>query len=100
GLRPPVVSTHAEKGIRSNEPDSAGAATKKPTIMGLSSMTSWNRFAVGPNRATAAKPIKKPSVAAKSPSRGDPLIFMLSAFLTVAYEVRRAHRTTCGLRHK
>ena len=39
GLRPPVVSTQAENGMRSKEPDKAGAATRKPTISGLKCIT-------------------------------------------------------------
>ncbi len=72
GFLPPVVSTQAENGIRSREPESAGMETRKPIIRGVSSMTSLKRLAVGPNRATAAKPTKKPRVAPKSPWTGVP----------------------------
>ena len=45
---PPVVSTHAENGIRSSDPESEGAATRKPRASGPSPMTFWKRFADGP----------------------------------------------------
>src|SRR3972149_11209233 len=74
GLRPPVVSTQAPKGIRNNEPDREGMATRKPIITGLNPITSLNLCAVGPNKATAAKPMKKPSVALNKHCHGEPLI--------------------------
>ena len=77
GLRPPVVSTQAEKGMRSSEPESMGMATSKPTNTGLSCMTSLNLCAVGPYNDTAAKPMKNPNVAPKRPSVGFPLSLYL-----------------------
>ena len=73
-MRPPVVSTQAENGIRSSEPDSAGIATRNPTDIALSCIASLNRAAVGPNSATAAKPTKNPIVAPVRPARGDPFM--------------------------
>src|SRR5215469_14051638 len=63
GLRPPLVSTHAENGMRKSDPVSDGTATRNPRASGPSPITCWNRLAEGPNRATAAKPTKNPSVA-------------------------------------
>src|ERR1019366_5684811 len=89
GLRPPLVSTHAENGIRSSEPESEGAATRKPRASGPSPMTFWKRFADGPKRATAAKPTKKPSVALHRARRGDPtLSFMVAPPSTPASEAK------------
>ena len=40
GLRPPVVSTHAENGMRRSDPDKAGADTRNPTMIGERCITS------------------------------------------------------------
>src|SRR5262249_33125305 len=82
GLRPPVVSTHAEKGIRSSEPESAGAETRKPTMIGDRCITSWNLLAVGPNNATAANPAPNPRVAAKRLPLGVPLNWFTAQLLS------------------
>src|SRR3972149_2214147 len=74
GLRPPVVSTQAENGMRRSEPDSEGAATSNPTWAGVRPIRSLNSLAVGPNSATAANPKKKPSVEAVRPSFGVPRV--------------------------
>src|SRR5215470_2888709 len=82
GLRPPVVSTHAENGIRSSDPESAGAETRKPTMIGDRCITSWNLLAVGPNRATAANPAPNPRVAAKRLPLGVPLNWFTAQLLS------------------
>src|SRR5512139_4018958 len=73
GFFPPVVSTQAEKGIRSKEPDRDGAATRKPTSSGPRPMIPLRFFAVGPKRDTAAKPMKNPRVAPARPWTGVPM---------------------------
>ncbi len=103
GLRPPVVSTQAEKGMRSSEPDSAGMAIRKPTAMGDRCIASWKRPAVGPNRATAAKPTKNPRVAPKSPWAGVPFTGCMARSPqdpARAVRGRPYQRTTCGLRQR
>ena len=72
GFRPPMVSTQAENGILRSDPESSGAATAKPRSTGDRPMPAWSFCAIGPKRATAAKPTKKPSVAPTSPSVGVP----------------------------
>ena len=67
GFLPPVVSVQAENGMRNNDPDKAGAEIKNPTNTGLRCITSLIMLAVVPNSETAAKPIKKPNVAAIPP---------------------------------
>src|SRR3990170_2002387 len=74
GFLPPVVSTQAEKGIRSSDPEKEGAATSSPTSSGDSPRIPFRIFAVGPKRETAAKPTKKPRVAPASPWAGVPTI--------------------------
>ena len=66
GFLPPAVSTQAENGIRRSDPESEGMAIRNPINTGSSLSTSWNLPAVGPNKATAAKPEKKPMVAPRS----------------------------------
>ena len=72
GLRPPVVSTHAENGMRSSDPDRFGMDTSSPAAAGVSLAAVVRNFAVGPKSATAAKPMKKPSVAPHRPIAGVP----------------------------
>src|SRR5512147_2357879 len=72
GFFPPVVSTHAENGIRSRDPEREGAATRKPTSSGLRPRIPLRFFAVGPKSETAAKPMKNPRVAPVSPWTGVP----------------------------
>ena len=74
GFLPPVVSTHAAKGIRSREPDNDGVATSNPSKRGSICMASLNMLAVDPNKATDANPKKNPSVAPNSPLLGSPFI--------------------------
>src|SRR3990172_11455927 len=87
GLRPPVVSTHAENGMRSSEPDNAGMATRNPTAIALRCMDCWKRTAVGPKSATAANPTKNPIVAPVSPARGVPLTTGEGAVTSGSYVV-------------
>src|SRR5512141_1887604 len=74
GFFPPVVSTHAENGIRRRDPEREGAATRKPTSRGLRPRIPLRFFAVGPKSDTAANPMKNPRVAPASPWAGDPNI--------------------------
>src|SRR5512143_2969760 len=74
GFFPPVVSTHAENGIRSRDPEREGAATRKPTSVGLRPRIPLRFFAVGPKSETAAKPMKNPRVAPASPWAGVPKV--------------------------
>src|SRR5512144_38289 len=74
GFFPPVVSTQAEKGIRSRDPEREGAATRNPTSRGLRPMIPLRLFAVGPKRETAAKPMKNPKVAPARPRTGVPIV--------------------------
>src|SRR5512134_1446974 len=74
GFFPPVVSTQAEKGIRSRDPERDGAATRKPTSRGPRPMIPLRLFAVGPNRETAANPMKNPRVAPVNPWTGVPMV--------------------------
>src|SRR3990172_9670490 len=74
GFFPPVVSTHAENGIRSRDPERDGAATRKPTSRGLRPRIPLRLFAVGPKSETAAKPMKNPRVAPVSPRAGVPVV--------------------------
>jgi hypothetical protein len=64
GLRPPVVSTQAENGIRKSDPDKDGAAIKRPSSVGLKNINSLNRNAIGEKTATAENPKKNAVVAA------------------------------------
>lgn len=52
--------------MRSNEPVSMGMATRTPTCVGVSFITSMKLWAVGPKSDTAPKPMKKPIVAPNS----------------------------------
>src|SRR5512134_2048818 len=74
GFLPPVVSTQAEKGIRRREPEREGTATRKPISSGVRSRIPLRLFAVGPNRETAAKPMKNPRVAPARPWPGVPTV--------------------------
>ena len=58
--------------MRYKEPDRDGIAISSPNNSGSSCITSLKRLAVGPNTATAAKPVKKPTVAPNSPCEGVP----------------------------
>src|SRR3989304_3553859 len=77
GFRPPAVSTQGANGILRNDPESDGIATRNPTCSGVSPRVCLMAAAVGPNNATAAKPIKNPSVAPNKPCAGGPLIFII-----------------------
>lgn len=74
-MRPPVVSTQAPNGMRSSDPVRDGMATRTPSSVGLSPIRSLIAFAVGPNKDTAAKPKKNPSVAPHRPCPGEPHTF-------------------------
>ena len=73
GLRPPLVSTVAENGILRMEPDKFGMEIRRPTILGDRFRASLKSKAAGPNRDTAAKPIKNPRVAPHNPRLGLPV---------------------------
>ena len=72
GLRPPVVSTQAEKGMRSRDPDRFGMETRSPAAAGVKLAAVARNFAVGPKSDTPAKPMKKPRVAPQRPIVGVP----------------------------
>lgn len=67
GFFPPVLSTQAPNGILSRDPDSCGAATRKPRAKEESPIAVLKVAPSGPIRATAANPTKNPNVAAARP---------------------------------